>query len=70
MLRNTGDYVRCRASAIPYDYWCMGKEEKNIIGWRITGIYIIGISTVDKALCVNTIELPVTGVQYGKKGGE
>jgi hypothetical protein len=30
----------------------------------------LGISTVDKALCVNTIELPVTGVQYGKKGGE
>ena len=20
-------YARCRASAVPYDYWCMGKEE-------------------------------------------
>jgi hypothetical protein len=27
MLRNAGSYVRCRASAIPYDHWRMGKEE-------------------------------------------
>jgi hypothetical protein len=27
MLRNAEDYVRCRTSAIPYGYWCMGKEE-------------------------------------------
>jgi hypothetical protein len=22
-------YVRCRASAVPYDYWGMGKEERS-----------------------------------------
>jgi hypothetical protein len=22
-------YVRCRTSAIPYDYWRMGKEEES-----------------------------------------
>jgi hypothetical protein len=27
MLWNAEDYARCRASVIPYDYWCMGKEE-------------------------------------------
>ena len=29
MLRNAEDYVRCRASAIPYDYWRMGKEKES-----------------------------------------
>jgi hypothetical protein len=30
MLRNAEDHVRCRTSAIPYDYWRMGKEEGSI----------------------------------------
>jgi hypothetical protein len=21
--------------SVPYDYWCMGKEEGGMIGWRI-----------------------------------
>jgi hypothetical protein len=29
MLRNAEGYVRCRTSAIPYDYWCMEKEERS-----------------------------------------
>jgi hypothetical protein len=34
MLRNAGDYARCRTSSIPYDCWCMGKEEKSRMGDR------------------------------------
>jgi hypothetical protein len=28
VLWNAGGYVRCRASTIPYDYWCMGMEDR------------------------------------------
>jgi hypothetical protein len=34
MLRNAESYVRCRTSAIPYDYWCVGKEERSTMGDR------------------------------------
>jgi hypothetical protein len=29
MSRNAEDHARCRASAIPYDYWGMEKEEES-----------------------------------------
>ena len=29
MLRNAKGYVRYRTSTVPYDYWCMGKEERS-----------------------------------------
>jgi hypothetical protein len=29
MLRNAEDYARCRTSTIPYDCWCVEKEEES-----------------------------------------
>jgi hypothetical protein len=50
ILWNAEGYVRCRTSAIPYDYWCMGKEEKGRMGDTV-GRNINNSHSLLSALC-------------------